>query len=51
LPKGIVTIPIRSAYLEDLALGECTSARYRAVQERMPRALREVRIGHREQWR
>jgi hypothetical protein len=39
------------SYLEDLALGECTPARHRAVKERMPRALRQVVIGFHEQWR
>jgi hypothetical protein len=39
------------SYLEGLALGECTPARHQAVRERMPRALREVVIGHHEQWR
>ena len=38
------------SYLEDLALGECTLARYRAVKERMPRTLREIVIGYHEQW-
>jgi hypothetical protein len=28
------------SYVEDLALGECTSKRYRAVKERMPAKLR-----------
>jgi hypothetical protein len=39
------------SYLEDLALGECTPARQRAIKERMPKALRQVLIGHHEQWR
>jgi len=39
------------SYLEDLALGECTPARHRAVKERMPRAMREVLIKHHDQWR
>ena len=39
------------SYLKDFALGECTPARHRAVKERMPRTLREVLIGHHEQWR
>lgn len=38
------------SYLEDLALGEITPARYQAVKERMPRSLREVLIGHRREW-
>jgi hypothetical protein len=38
------------SYLEDLALGECTPARHRAIQERMPKALRQVLIMHHEQW-
>jgi hypothetical protein len=38
------------SYLEDLALGECTAARHQAVKERMPHALRQVLIGHHEQW-
>jgi hypothetical protein len=39
------------SYLEDLALGEWTPARHRAVKERMPRGLRQVLIGHHEQWK
>jgi hypothetical protein len=39
------------SYLEDLALGECNPARRRAVKERMPKALRQVLIGHHDQWR
>jgi hypothetical protein len=39
------------SYLEDLALGEWTSERYRAIRERMPKALRETLIGHLERWR
>jgi hypothetical protein len=39
------------SYLEELALGECTPARYQAVKERMPHSLRQVLIGHHEQWR
>jgi len=39
------------SYLEDLALGECTPARHRAVKKRMPRELRQVLIGHHEQWK
>ncbi len=38
------------SYLEDLALGECTPVRYRAVKERMPKPLRSVLIGHNSQW-
>jgi hypothetical protein len=38
------------SYLEDLALGECTPARHRAVKERMPRPLRQMLIAHQEQW-
>src|SRR5262249_30799893 len=38
-------------YLEDRAVGEGTPARHRAVKERMPQALRQVLIGHHEQWR
>jgi hypothetical protein len=39
------------SYLEDLALGECTPARHQAVKERMPKALRQILIGHHERWR
>jgi hypothetical protein len=39
------------SYLEDLALGECTLARHRAVAERMPKALRAVLIGHHPNWK
>jgi len=39
------------SYLEDLALGECTPARCRAIKERMPLKLRQVLIGHDEKWR
>jgi hypothetical protein len=39
------------SYLEDLALGECTAARHQAVQERMPQSMRQVLIGHHQQWR
>ena len=39
------------SYLEDLALGECTPARHRAINDRMPRALRQVLIRHHEQWK
>ena len=38
------------SYLEDLALGEFTPARHRAVKERMPRPLRAVLIGHHRHW-
>jgi hypothetical protein len=41
---GLACPELRNAlevsYLEDLALGECTPARHRAVKERMPHALR-----------
>src|SRR4051812_30719380 len=39
------------SYLEDLAFAECTPARYRAVKERMPRALRAVLVSHHENWK
>ncbi len=39
------------SYLEDLAFGECTPARHRAVKERMPQALRQVLIGYHPQWK
>jgi hypothetical protein len=39
------------SYLEDLALGEWTPARHQAIKERMPPALRDALIGHREQWK
>jgi hypothetical protein len=39
------------SYLEDLALGECTPARYRAIKERMPGTLQRILIEHQEQWR
>jgi hypothetical protein len=39
------------SYLEDLALGECTPARQRAVNERMPRAMRHALLRHHDQWR
>ena len=38
------------SYLEDLALGEFTPARHRAVRERTPRELRAVLISHRSHW-
>jgi hypothetical protein len=41
---------IEVSYLEDLAFGELTAARYRAVKERMPKSLRAVLIGHRRDW-
>lgn len=36
--------------LEDLALGEFTPPRHRAVEERMPRALRQVLMRHHSHW-
>jgi hypothetical protein len=39
------------SYLEDLALGERTPARHRAVKERMPKALQEILAMHNERWR
>jgi hypothetical protein len=38
------------SYLEDLALGEWSAARYKAVKERMPRSLRSILIRHRREW-
>ena len=38
------------SYLEDLALGGCPPARYQAVKERMPKALRQILIAHHRQW-
>ena len=38
------------SYLEDLALGEFTPNRHRAVRERMPAELRAVLIGHHAHW-
>jgi hypothetical protein len=38
------------SYLEDLALGNCTPARYQAVKERMPEPLRKKVIGYHIQW-
>lgn len=38
------------SYLEDLALGECTPARYRVVKERMPAALKQILVNHQERW-
>jgi hypothetical protein len=39
------------SYLEDLALGDFSPARHRAIKERMPKALRQILIGYRENWR
>lgn len=39
------------SYVEDLALGECTPERYRAVKERMPAAMREEMAGIHRSWR
>lgn len=39
------------SYLEDLALGECTPARRRAIQERMPKPLRQILIECHPQWK
>jgi hypothetical protein len=39
------------SYLEDLALGEWTPARHRAMRERMPRSLRAALIAHRREWK
>ncbi len=39
------------SYLEDLALGEFTPQRHRAIRERMPAALRAVLVGHLAHWR
>ena len=39
------------SYLEDLALGECTPERYRAVKERMPAKMREEMVGIHTIWR
>jgi hypothetical protein len=38
------------SYLEDLALGGCSPARYQAVKERMPKTLRQILIAHHKQW-
>jgi hypothetical protein len=38
------------SYLEDLAFGGCSPARYQAVKERMPKALRQILIAHHKQW-
>jgi hypothetical protein len=46
--------PLRNAleisYLEDLALGELTEARYRGIKERMPATLRTRLIVRRPEW-
>lgn len=39
------------SYLEELALGECTPERYRAVKERMPAKLRAEMAGIQKCWR
>lgn len=39
------------SYLEDLALGKWTPARYRAVRERMSPKMRGVLAGHYSGWR
>jgi hypothetical protein len=39
------------SYIEDLALGECTPKRYRAVKERMPAKLRAEMSGLHPNWR
>lgn len=39
------------SYLEDLAFGEYTPARRRAIRERMPRELQAVLIAHHDRWR
>lgn len=38
------------SYLEDMALGEFSPSRHRAVQERMPSELRATLIAHRAHW-
>ena len=38
------------SYLEDLALGEFTPARHRAIRERMPETLRAVLVAHCAHW-
>jgi hypothetical protein len=38
------------SYLEDLALGECTPGRYRAVKKRMPQSLRQILVRHHPNW-
>jgi hypothetical protein len=42
---------VEVSFLEDLALGEFTPARLRAVKERMPRSLRGVMEAVDEKWR
>jgi len=39
------------SYLEDLALGECTPQRYRAVKERMPSLMRAEMVAIHANWR
>jgi hypothetical protein len=39
------------SYIEDLALGECTPQRYRAVKERMPPKLRAEMAAIHKNWR
>ena len=39
------------SYLEDLALGEFTPARHRAVKERMPPELRAILVEHHAHWK
>jgi hypothetical protein len=39
------------SYVEDLALGECTPQRYRAVKERMPAKLRAEMADIHPDWR
>ena len=39
------------SYIEDLALGECTPQRFRAVKERMPAKLRAVMARIHPNWR
>ncbi len=41
---------VEVSFLEGLALGEFTEARYRAVRERMPRPLREKFVAMNERW-
>ena len=38
------------SYLEDMALGEFTPTRHRAIRERMPRELRAVLVEHHANW-
>ena len=42
---------LRISYLEDLALGDCTSNRHRAVKERMPARMRAELIRIHSNWR